>query len=435
MERAIYAFAGVICVSAAAWAFEPNALEGDERAAGFELLFDGKSLDGWDGDPKFWSAEDGAIVGRTTPEHPTRGNTFIFFRKGLLADFELRLEWKIEGGNSGVQFRSADYGSWVAGGYQADIDASGRFTGILYEERGRGILAERGEKVVRAADGSKAVAGRTAGDDELARCARAEGWNRYEIVARGNHIVQKLNGVTTVDFTDEEAGKRASSGVLALQLHAGPPMTVRFRSIRLRRLPLEGFEDLFDGRTLTGWKRHEGLPGHGVAGKWHVEDGAIVGVQDPPGEGGFLTTYRSFRDFEVEFETKIDWPFDSGAFLRTGPTGRSHQVTLDWRPGGEIGAIYIPWGPGFVCHAPEGAKRFKKDEWNKIRISCAGEPARIRVWVNGAEVTDFQHTEKTTEGVPPEGTFSLQVHPGGEGYEKSKACFRAIRIREIAREK
>ena len=156
-----------------------------------------------------------------------------------------------------------------------------------------------------------------------------------------------------------------------------------------------------------------------------------MGVQDPPGKGGFLTTYRTYRDFEVELETRIDWPFDSGVFLRVGPKGRSHQVTLDYRQGGEIGGIYIPWGPGFVHHCPNGIEQFKKDAWNKIKIRCHGEPARIQVWVNGTQVTDFQHTAATTKGVPKEGTLCLQIHPGGKGYDKSEARFRAVSLTEL----
>jgi hypothetical protein len=195
--------------------------------------------------------------------------------------------------------------------------------------------------------------------------------------------------------------------------------------------PPKGFESLFNGRDLTGWKRHDGLPGHGLAGKWTVEDGVIVGMQDPPGQGGFLTTLRTFRDFELRLQTKIDWPFDSGVFLRVGPDGKSHQVTLDYRPGGEIGGIYCPWTHGFVHHCPEGIRHFTKDQWNDIRIICEAEPPRIRVWLNETLITDFQHTTETTAGIPPEGTICLQVHPGGQGHENSKARFRNIFIREI----
>jgi hypothetical protein len=117
-----------------------------------------------------------------------------------------------------------------------------------------------------------------------------------------------------------------------------------------------------------------------------------------------------------------------------GPDGKSHQVTLDYRSGGEIGGIYCPWTRGFVTHCEEGMDRWIKDEWNDLRIVCEGEPARIRVWLNGELITDFQHTEETTRGVPEEGTICLQVHPGGEGFDKGKALFRNIRIRELSRD-
>ncbi|MEN8126615.1 MAG: DUF1080 domain-containing protein [Planctomycetota bacterium] len=193
-----------------------------------------------------------------------------------------------------------------------------------------------------------------------------------------------------------------------------------------------GFVSLFNGKDLTGWKLHDGLPGETEpTGKWTVEDGAIVGVQDPPGKGGFLTTTETFRDFELMLETKIDWPFDSGVFLRVGPDGKSHQVTLDYRDGGEIGGIYCPWTQGFVHHCSDGIKSFNKDQWNKLRITCEGQPARIKVWLNSTQITDFQHTEATTAGIPEEGTICLQIHPGGEGYDKSQARFRNIFVRRL----
>lgn len=195
----------------------------------------------------------------------------------------------------------------------------------------------------------------------------------------------------------------------------------------------KGFTSLFNGKDLTGWKRHENLPDHGIAGKWYVEEGAIVGIQDPPGQGGLLTTEQKFQDFELLLETKIDWPFDSGVFLRVGTDGKSHQVTLDYNPGGQIGGIYCPWTQGFVHQNPDGVNFFKKDQWNQLRIIIQGEPARIRVWLNSTAITDFQHTAETTKGIPEEGTICLQVHPGGVGFETSKAQFRNIYIRKIPR--
>lgn len=108
---------------------------------GFVCLFDGKTLDGWEGKSQFWSVRDGTITGQTTADNPTKGNTFIIWRGGTPGDFELRMKFRIVGGNSGIQYRSTEYDDFVVGGYQADFEAGDRFIGILYEERGRGILA------------------------------------------------------------------------------------------------------------------------------------------------------------------------------------------------------------------------------------------------------------------------------------------------------
>lgn len=191
------------------------------------------------------------------------------------------------------------------------------------------------------------------------------------------------------------------------------------------------FVSLFDGETLDGWSRHTGLPEDQVGGKWEVVNGAIVGDQDPPGHGGFLVTDEQFGDVELTLETMLDYPVDSGIFLRVGEDGKSHQVTLDYREGGEIGAIYLPWTQGGVHANPEGIEHFEADAWNDVRVRIEGEPARIRFWLNGELVTDFQHTEETTQGVPQQGTIGLQVHPG-ESYEAGKKVrFRNIRVRRL----
>ncbi len=188
---------------------------------------------------------------------------------------------------------------------------------------------------------------------------------------------------------------------------------------------------LFDGETLDGWHRHENLPGDQVGGKWEVVDGAITGDQDPPGHGGFLVTEKEFEDYVLEMETKLDYPVDSGVFLRVGETGKSHQVTLDWRPDGQIGAIYLPWTQGGVHENPSGREHFNKGEWNDLRIRIEGEPAHIQAWVNGTKITDFQHTEETTEGVPESGGIALQVHPGDSYEAGNKVRFRDIRLKPL----
>jgi hypothetical protein len=139
------------------------------KEGGFEAIFDGKSLEGWDGNPEFWSVEDGAITGTTTAEKPTKGNTFIIWRKGELDDFELRLQFKIVGGNSGIQYRSKEVpnSKWVIGGYQADFDGATGWTGTLYEERGRAILAKRGQKATIATGEKPMVTGETTPESQI----------------------------------------------------------------------------------------------------------------------------------------------------------------------------------------------------------------------------------------------------------------------------
>ena len=210
---------------------------------GFASLFNGKDLTGWDGNPALWSAKDGVIVGQTSEANPIRNNTFLIWTNGTVADFELRCSFKIEPlndkgfANSGIQYRSKvlDPKGWVVGGYQADMEAGKTYTGILYEERmTRGIMAARGEKVVWDKNCEKKVTGSLGSSDELQAAIKQGDWNDYVIIAQGNHLQHFINGKQTVDVTDDCESKRAMNGVLALQLHAGQPMKVQFRDLRLR---------------------------------------------------------------------------------------------------------------------------------------------------------------------------------------------------------
>jgi hypothetical protein len=201
-----------------------------------QSLFDGKTLEGWEGKSEFWCVRDGAITGQTTPDNPTKGNTFLIWRGGEPGDFQLKLKFRIVGGNSGIQYRSVERDDFVVSGYQADFEAGDRFIGILYEEKGRGILALRNQKVTIQEDGRKKVEGTTCDEPAMLAAIKKEDWNEYEITAAGNHLVQKINGFTTVDVTDNQKEKRRMKGILALQLHAGPPMLVQFKDIQLKQL-------------------------------------------------------------------------------------------------------------------------------------------------------------------------------------------------------
>jgi hypothetical protein len=226
---------GVLCI-VVLWSHvvTPNARADD--TAGFRTLFDGKTLAGWDGNPKFWSVEEGAITGRTTAANPASGNTFLIWRGGQPADFELHAKFRLVGGNSGIQYRSREFDKWVIGGYQADFDAAGTWTGSLYEERGRGVLARRGTRVVITRDGQKQVTGQTTPEEKILGSIKQQGWNDYSIIARGHRLTHRVNGLLSIEVTDNEVKRRKAAGLIALQLHAGPPMMVQFKEIRLRRL-------------------------------------------------------------------------------------------------------------------------------------------------------------------------------------------------------
>ncbi|MDB5390769.1 MAG: rane-bound dehydrogenase domain protein [Planctomycetaceae bacterium] len=272
--------------------FTPAARADDE--VDFKPLFNGKDLEGWDGNPKFWSVKDGAITGTTTKENPTAGNTFLIWKDGVVDDFVLRLEFKIVGGNSGIQYRSKDYGNWVVGGYQGDFEAGDTYSGILYEERGkRGIMAQRGEKTVFAKDGSK-TAERFAESKSLQEKIKKEDWNEYEISAQGGHLVHKINGNVTADVTDNDEKLQVLKGILALQLHAGPPMVVQFKNIRIKRVKLA------DGRKKAVLVA--GRPSHGPGDHEHNAGVLLMqkALENTPGI--LVETYHN------------GWPKDKTAF-------------------------------------------------------------------------------------------------------------------------
>jgi hypothetical protein len=212
--------------------------------AGMEKIFNGKDLTGWDGDPSLWSVKDGALRGETTKEVPAQGNTFIIWKGGTLKDFELRLSFRVAlSNNSGIQYRSKHItegnvrNKWVVRGYQAEVrseNSGNNVGGFIYDEGGkRGRMVLPGEKVVWE-NGKKNVVG-TFGDVEAyKKSIKQEGWNDYVIIAKGNHIRHYVNGLPVVDFTDKDPGA-LMEGILALQLHAGAPMWVEFKDVRLKK--------------------------------------------------------------------------------------------------------------------------------------------------------------------------------------------------------
>ena len=223
--------------------------------AGEKQLFNGKDLSGWKGVPDFWSVQDGAITGKTTTEHMVNENTFLIWQDGEVGDFELTVKYKIVDsngesngfGNSGIQYRSKivkpEYS--VVAGYQADFETTKKYSGILYEEKGRGILALRGQKVAvkpaekdpanpKSKDFAIEVTGSLGDPDEIQAAIHPADWNEYKIIAKGGHLQHFINGKQTVDVTDSTT-VGAKTGLLALQLHNGPTgMTVQFKDMVLK---------------------------------------------------------------------------------------------------------------------------------------------------------------------------------------------------------
>ena len=221
-----------------------------ENTEGFTQIFDGTSLKGWDGDPTFWKAEGNAIVGTSTAENLVRENTFLIWRGGEPGDFELKLEYRINASNSGIQFRSthlpagtesggrggAIQGKWVLKGYQADIDFNNQFTGQIYEERGRQFLAMRGQlSTVTAAGVVQGLGALQTGANDLRGIFNNNNWNSVHLIAKGNLITQIVNGHVTCVLIDDDPKGRAMKGMLGFQIHTGPPMKVEFRNIWLKQ--------------------------------------------------------------------------------------------------------------------------------------------------------------------------------------------------------
>jgi len=233
--RAVHVVLAVIVAALLAPSRPAAAAPGE---AEFVPIFDGATLQGWGGRPEFWRVEDGAIVGQTTAENPTEGNTFLIWRQGLVDDFELAFRYRLTGGNSGLQYRSQDLGDFVVGGYQADFEVGTTYTGILYEERGRGILAERGQRVTITDEGKKVPGEPIGSAEDLQTFVKPGDWNEMRVVARGNRLQHFINGQLMSETVDEQLDKRRMEGILALQLHAGPPMKLEVKDIRLKRLKL-----------------------------------------------------------------------------------------------------------------------------------------------------------------------------------------------------
>ena len=217
-------------------------------AGDMKALFNGKDLTGWDGDPRLWSVKDGVIRGETNDtDKKAKGNTFLILKDQTFSDFDLRLSFRCNASNnSGIQYRSRHItegkvsNAWVVRGYQHELRNEKKFpntSSFIYDEGGkRGRICLVGERAVWTADGKKDVKETFVTQEAFDKLMKVDDWNDVIIIAKGKNVKHYLNGQLVADFTDEDPKLALSEGVLALQLHAGAPMWVEFKNIRLKQI-------------------------------------------------------------------------------------------------------------------------------------------------------------------------------------------------------
>lgn len=216
---------------------------------GWTQIFNGKNLKGWDGSPEVWHVENGCLIGESSPQHPS-GTTNIIWRGGEPANFELKVEMKLEGAgaNGGIQYRSVNvapsplpqkkYARWSMKGYQADFDFANVYTGQLYEQgTSRGIVAWRGQ-MVETDPGTKPRLVATLGNsDELKKFIKPGEWNQYEVIADGNTLIHIINGHVMAILVDNDPAFSRSKGLIGFEIEGGGNVKVSQRDIWLKLLP------------------------------------------------------------------------------------------------------------------------------------------------------------------------------------------------------
>jgi hypothetical protein len=349
--------------------YNVTVLAGDS-SQGWVSAFNGRDLNGWDGDPRLWSVKDGVIRGQTTLANPARGNTFLIWRDGKLKDFELKIKFRIQNGNSGIQYRSKEVDKWVVGGYQAEVENNPGKVGFLYHERGRGWLVNVGDLMVIDEKGKKEVISNVSDVDKLIKAGyyKEKDWNEYHIIAHGNHLIQYLNGYKTMELIDndrltnpddpKDLNGSAREGILALQIHAGPPMVVEFKDIQVKHLDEEKYGDaqlIFNGKNLDEWttKADSGKGDKWIVGKASISPadpkmlvskdgkGEMINLTPEHGASRDIYSKAKFGDCRIELQVMVPQGSNSGIYVM----GEYEIQVLDsWgrqkMTGGDMGAVY-----------------------------------------------------------------------------------------------
>jgi hypothetical protein len=341
---------GFVLIVAAAVGMFSGVVQAADKACpaggddGYVSIFNGKDLTGWDG-LEFWSVKDGMIRGETTKEKPTKGNTFLIYRggkeKGMLKNFALKLKFRIQNGNSGVQFRSfvkdPKRNKHRVAGYQAEVQNKAGKVGFLYDEARRGWLVNVGDIMEVTKDAKKEVVGKVSDVKKLIKDKyyTDKEWNEYEIICRGNHIAIYLNGNPTVELIDNDKKNRTMEGFVCLQIHAGPPMIVDFKDIKIKKFDVEygPAVRLFNGKDLTGWKMKDDQKN-----VWGVKDGAMTDKGKP---FGFIATEKDYTNYVLRLQVKHLVKTNSGVLLRSTKLEGKWPKSIEAQVmSGKMGDIY-----------------------------------------------------------------------------------------------
>jgi len=409
----------------------------------WQWIFNGKDLTGWDGDPRLWTVKDGVIRGQTTPEKQTKGNTFCVWRGGArLKDFELKLKFRIENGNSGVQYRSKEFDKWRITGYQAEVENAQGKVGFLYHEGGRAWLVNVGDFMVITDKGEKKVVSNVNDQKGLIEAGyyAEKDWNEYHIVCQGNHVTHYLNGFQTMELLDndrvtnpddpKDRNGAIRAGVLALQIHAGPPMLVEFKDIRIKKLCDQKYGDAvlaFNGANLDEWtcKAGSGKANKWTAGKAKVSGdnpkmlalaegkGELINLTPEHGASQDIYSKAKFGDCRIEVEVMVPQGSNSGVYVM----GEYEVQVLDsygkMKVGtGDIGAIYGGFAPPVNASKAPGQWQQYVIEWRAPRFDTEGKKIRnaefVKVELNGIVL----HENLVMPGPTPGGVTGKEAATG-----------------------
>ena len=389
-----------------------NSLTKAEQAEGWQLLFDGSTLNGWrdynsDALTGPWVVENGTI--RAEGKGDDAAGYIV--TDAQYENFHLMWDWKIsKGGNSGMLYHVVERPDfkvpYVTGPEYQLIDDEN------WEEV-NGYPLEQWQRC--AVDYAMYVP-----DFETRNLKPAGQWNHSEIIFDNGHVTYILNGSKTVEFDAwspdwyqrKAAGKWADApeyglsrkGHICIQDHGYPAW---FRNIKIRPLPVKSEErSLINGKDLTGWDLYG-------TDKWYFEDGDLICESGPDDTYGYLATDRYYNNFDLSLEFKQEANGNSGVFIRSWMQVPEKQKIQGWQVevapfNHDTGGVYESYGRGWLWQIPDEKETILKEgEWNKMRILLEGD--HLQTWLNGEKMTDLTD-EKIGEGI---GRICLQIHSGG----------------------